>query len=296
MKWKNITLGKIIFISIISVYSDLLFSINEKFIATYEYARNHLISMISPIMICNGDYVIIIHRGQRFEEQVIPELYHRLKSISHIPLKLYLTLMFNSGNLSKRNYIELKQYLKDIRLLRSSIQFPPHIQQTQYTIIDLSIEYIRTILKTKFVDKIQLRNFCQEARKLFRINIELAARVHLNMLDTKIRPWYQSHFNDTERQSLKVLIMGPKVARYGSLEKEYFYALLGESYEGNHIIYVEDIDSVQKALQILGVWLLDAKVSDNFFDGDSERLHRDLLADTASEHIRRLFKKSKNEL
>ena len=177
-----------------------------------------------------------------------------------------------------------------------SIQFPTNIQQNQYDIIDLSVNYLEKILKDKFVDEIQLQDFCQQARVLFTINIELAARAQLDMLDSKMRPWYEDRFDDNERRLLKVVIMGPKTARYGYLEKSYFYALFGERYEGKHIIYAESVDDEQKALQILGIWLLDARAGASFFDGDSERLHRDLLADAANKHIKRLFNKSKNEL
>ena len=210
MTWRNTLLITTIFTLIVCIHSDELSSLNEQFIATYDRARNYLISTVDPLIICNGDNAIIIHHGERFEEQVIPKLYHELKSISHIPFKIYLTVMFNTGNLSEDNYIELKQYLEDIRSIRNSIQFPSDIQKTQYKIIDLSIEYLQIILKTKFIDKIQLNEFCQQARQLFSINIQLAANVHLDMLDSKIRPWYQDRFNDTERNSLIVLIMGPK--------------------------------------------------------------------------------------
>jgi hypothetical protein len=296
MKWKNILSIKMIFILIICIYSDELTNLNEQFITTYDRARNHLIKITNPLILCNKDDAILIHRGQRFEEQVIPKLYHDLKSMSHIPFKIYLTVVFDSNTLSENNYNELKQYLHDIRVLRNSIHFPSHIQQNQYDIIDLSIKYLRNILKTKLIDKVQLKNFCQQARILFSVNIELAARAHLDMLDSKIRPWYQDRFNDTERNSLKVIISGPKTARYGFLEKAYFYRLLGERHEGKHIIYAESIDNEDKALEILGAWLLDAKASKIFFDGDSERLHRDLLADAAKTQIERLFKTSRNDL
>jgi hypothetical protein len=62
------------------------------------------------------------------------------------------------------------------------------------------------------------------------------------------------------------------------------------------VIYAESTDNEDKALEILGAWLLDAKASKNFFDGDSERLHRDILADAAKTHIERLFKTSTNDL
>ncbi|CAF1250983.1 unnamed protein product, partial [Adineta steineri] len=273
-----------------------LSDLNKKFISTYDHARDYLISITNPLIICNGDDVIIIHRGKRYQEQVIPKLYHDLKSISHIPFKIYLTVMFNLGTLSDDNYTELKQYLQDIRSIRNSIQFPIDIQQTQYDIIDLSIEYLETILKTKFIDQTQLNEFCQQARHLFSVNIDLAARAQLDMLDTKMRPWYEERFNDTERNTLKILIMGSKTARYGYIEKSYFYTLLGERQEGDHIIYVEDADNEQRALEISGVWVLDARASASFFSGDSERLHRDVLADAGVAHIKRIFKTSKSEL
>jgi len=287
---------KIIFASIISIQSDDLFRLNEQFLSTYERARNHLISITNPLIICNGDNATIIFRGNRYEEQVIPKIYHDLKSISHIPFKIYLTVMFESENLSKNNYLELEQYLKDIRILRKSIQFPSDIQKNQYDIIDLSIEYLLVILETKLIDQIQLKTFCQQAQILFSINMDLAARAQLDMLDSKMRPWYQDQFNDTERDTLKIIIMGPKTARHGFLTKSYFYALLGERHEGKHIIYVESVDDEQKALEVLGIWLLDAKAGQIFFNGDSERLHRDLLADAAGLHIKRLFNRSKKEL
>ncbi|CAF4040301.1 unnamed protein product [Adineta steineri] len=296
MTWNNHLLLIFIFTSIISIYSDELSDLNKKFISTYEHARDYLISITNPLIICNGDNVIIIHRGKRYQEQVIPKLYHDLKSMSHMPFKIYLTVMFNLGTLSDDNYTELKQYLQDIRSIRNSMQFPTDIQQTQYDIIDLSIEYLETILKTKFIDQTQLNEFCQQARHLFSVNIDLAARAQLDMLDTKMRPWYEERFNDTERNTLKILIMGSKTARDGYIEKTYFYTLLGERQEGNHIIFVEDIGNEQRALEILGVWLLDAKASASFFSGDSERLHRDVLADAGVAHIKRIFKTSKSEL
>jgi hypothetical protein len=78
----------------------------------------------------------------------------------------------------------------------------------------------------------------------------------------------------------------------------FFYWFLPDAKGYSHIqvIYAESTDNEDKALEILGAWLLDAKASKNFFDGDSERLHRDILADAAKTHIERLFKTSTNDL
>ena len=278
----------VLLISWICLDADVLDDFNQEFRETYDRARTQLLSKTGPLIICHGDNVIIIHRGGRFEEQVVPRLYHDLKSISHIPLKIYLTLMLVQGNLSADHFIELKSYLHSIRSIRNSIRFPPDIQQKQYDLIDLSIEYLRMILRTKFVDGVRLTDFCQDARRHFSENIDLAARIQLNLLHATIKPWYQTRFNQTERQSLKVLIMGQKTVRRNHLEKVYFYGLLGERHEGKHIIYAEGTDDEHEALQVLGTWLLDKRASTNFF-GDHRRLHRDLLSDAANTYITQLL-------
>ncbi|UJR28582.1 hypothetical protein I4U23_009815 [Adineta vaga] len=290
MRWKFNRCIIIILISIICIHSDELSTLNEQFITTYVRARDHLVSLISPLIICNGDNIILNYRGQRFEEQVIPKLYHDLKTISHIPFKIYLTLMFNTGNISENNSIELQRYLESIHRIRKSLHFSNDSLQNQYDIIDLSIKYLEGILSTKFVHENQLRKFCQQAQHLFLSNIELAAQLHLDLLDEKVRVWYYDRFNQTERDELKVVIMGPKTARHGFLEKTYFYHLIGEKKEGKRIIYVENADTEEKALEVLGVWLLDAEAGATFFDGDTERLHQTYLVmqpkDTSSDCLK----------
>lgn len=296
MQWTFLLFFPSLFILFESIHGDDLFDLNERFRLTYDRSRNHLISLIDPLIICHGDNATIIFRGRRYEEQITPKLYHDLKSISHIPFTIYLNVMFENGNITKENHRELKQYLRDIRSLRNRIEFPSDMQQNQYDIIDLSIEYLRTILKTKFIDQRKFKKFCQQARILFSININLAARAQLDMLDSRLRPWYQERFNNSERHSLKIVVMGPKTARYGFVIKTYLYALLGERHEGKHIIYVESVDDERKALEVLGTWLLDAQASQTFFNGDSERLHRDLLADAANVHIKQLFPQFSTDL
>lgn len=267
--------------------------LNENFRMTYSQTRLSKLSTIEPLIICNGDDVTIIHRGSRVVERVIPKIYHNLKSISHIPLSIYLKLMFIEGNLSEEKSNELKTYLRAVHAIRPSIQFPVDLLQNQYDIIDLSIKFMRNILKRRSVDQPMLKMFCQHVEKYINMNIDAAARAQIDMLFDKIEPWYRIHFNQTERQTVKILILGPKTPRHGHLEKMFFYRLLGEYGEGTHIIYVENIDNEEKALEILGTWYLDEDISTEFFN-DHHRLHRDLLGDAANTYIQRFYNTEKN--
>ena len=288
------TVAFILLISWPCFNTDFLQDFNQEFRNKYAQARMTKISRTEPLIICNGDNVTIIHRGKRFEEQVIPKLYHDLKSISHIPLTIYLKLMFTQGNLSKELSNELKEYSQSIRSIRQSIRFSMDIEENQYDIIDLSLSFLRNILQSNYIDQNQLKEFCQQMQTYLTININLAARAQLDMLYDKIEPWYHKRFNGTERQLMKIIIIGPKTVRHGHIEKVFFFTLLGEHFEGKHITYVENVEDEDKALEVLGTWYLDEDASTNFF-GDPQRLHRDLLSDAAKMYVEELFRKKTSE-
>ncbi|CAF0851918.1 unnamed protein product [Didymodactylos carnosus] len=274
---------------------NLLLDLNTQFLNNYQRAKGHITNNIDPLIILNGDFAILSHNKQRIEEKVIPKLYHDLKTISHIPFNIYLLLIFDvKHKLSTNKTVELKQYLKDLRHIRlqlNKFDFHSHkMDKNQYQIIDLSIDYIRNILKTKRIDNNNLNEFCIKARSLFTINIEYAAQIHLDMLHSKVGKWYNIRFNETEKQHTKILIFGMKTARHGHLEKSYFYRLFGEKREGNHILYIENMSEEQQGIDILGTWILDSKASSTFF-GNKEHLHQDVLMDASKKYIKKLFKK-----
>ena len=68
----------------------------------------------------------------------------------------------------------------------------------------------------------------------------------------------------------------------------YFLRLLHESHEGGRVVYAESLWEEPQALDLLGTHLLDGRVGEAFF-GDSARMHRDLLGDTAKRYLPRLL-------
>jgi hypothetical protein len=163
----------------------------------------------------------------------------------------------------------------------------------QYDIIDLSIDYLRSLLESEHVNQTFLKEFCLKARIMFTANLDRAARSQLDFLHSIVYPWYTQLFNETERQALKVLILGSKSIREGCVSKLYFYELLDEHYEGKRILYAENTFDELRAMTILGSWLLDAYAGNAFYD-DSSRLHRDLMENSATVYLKQLFKPTNN--
>ncbi|CAF3800311.1 unnamed protein product [Rotaria sp. Silwood1] len=279
----------------------MLAEFNKHFSNAYKQTRTHLLNKVDPLIIFNGDYLTLFHRGKQTRTQLILPLYDDLKAISHIPFTIYLRLfniLFdNKQCISSNQTEEFQIYLNEIDNIRQSLDFPSssadNILQTQEAIIDLSIDYLHSIIKSKQLNEIELKQFCQKASQLFTINFKRAARLSLDLLHSIVQNWYTKLFNEIERQSVKILILGPKAARNGFIAKLYFYKLLNVEQEGERIVYVESVYDEQQALAIFGSWLLDAEAGDMFFN-DRSQLHRDLMMDAANLYITKLFQQQKN--
>lgn len=116
---------------------------------------------------------------------------------------------------------------------------------TQFNIIDLSINYLHSILKSKHLNKTELKEYCRKSRTLFQSNLNRAARIRLDSLHAVIYPWYTKLLNEIERETLKVIITGPQSLRKGYLVTQYFEALFhldDEQHHSNRILYAEHRD------------------------------------------------------
>ncbi|CAF2911678.1 unnamed protein product [Rotaria sp. Silwood2] len=127
----------------------------------------------------------------------------------------------------------------------------------------------------------------------FTINFNGAARLSLDLLHSIVQNRYTKLFNETERQSVKILILGLKAVRNGFIAKLYFYKLLNVEEEGERIAYVVSVYNEQQVLVIFGSWLLDTEAGDIFFN-DRSQLHRDLMMDAANLYITQLFQQPEN--
>ena len=63
--------------------------------------------------------------------------------------------------------------------------------------------------------------------------------------------------------------------------------LLGEKGEGERILYAEALFDESRALNLLGSYQLDTVIGSDFFE-DPVSMHRDLLADGAAVHLKKM--------
>ena len=77
-----------------SAKDPLLDTLNGEFRAQYRQALATALGQAGPLILEEGDDLILVHHGERTSVLVKPVEYHELKAVAHIPLALFVMLSF----------------------------------------------------------------------------------------------------------------------------------------------------------------------------------------------------------
>src|SRR5262249_60151660 len=69
-----------------------LVDLNHTFRAAYARARQETLARTGPVIVVEGDNLVLLRQGKRTEVKFMPERYHTLKTVAHVPLALYALL------------------------------------------------------------------------------------------------------------------------------------------------------------------------------------------------------------
>jgi hypothetical protein len=269
---------------------DPLLELNARFRAAYAAARKDLLAQQGPIIIADGDNLILLCRGQRTEVNVTPASYHVVKAVSHIPLAIHVLLVSaGEGALAEERLKELHACRDQMDKAAKSLAdrgLPEDILKVQLEVIQESAKFLDDVLADKKVKAQTRLAFTRKLGPLLLKSAGHAARVQLGGMHKQVMAW-KATLTDAEWKQLRVLIPGSALPRQGNLRTQYFARLLGEKGEGGRILYAEGLFEEGRALNLLGTYELDAGIGFAFFD-DPTRMHRDLLADAAAAHLKKM--------
>lgn len=92
-----------------------LAELNKSFRAAYARARQQVLDQAGPIILAEGDSLVLRRGGKRSEVRYVPAVYHTLKAVSHIPLAIYsLLFLYGEGPLSEQHLADLRDYRRRI--------------------------------------------------------------------------------------------------------------------------------------------------------------------------------------
>jgi len=273
---------------------DPLLELNGASRSMYRRAKEFALSQSGPIILVEGDNLVLRVGTKRDEVRVVPEIYHNLKSVCHIPLALDVMLasLPNKGRIEDGDLVELSKYRGLIDAARERVAklgLEREQADRQMKIIAAGLKLIDTVIESRACDRDVRLAFTRQMTPLVLANVDDATRAYLDSLHRHISNWREG-MPATEWDRLTVLVMGPQLPRKDNAAVQYFARLLGEPGESRRIVYTEALFNESDALSLLGTALVDTQVGLDFFN-DSMRMHRDLLGDAAREYLPKLLGK-----
>ncbi len=270
--------------------TDPLVEINKTFRKVYAATRKDLLARADPLILVEGDDLVLLRRGMRTTAQVVPEKYHTLKAIGHIPLAIYVMLLpTREGVLSDELVAGLTQYKKDLAGIEMSLagrELAPEARLRYAELLGRCARLLDKNIADRKLEPGELTRFAvEQGPALLAISAE-AARAEIDGLHRQVTVW-KANMTPEEWQRLRVVILGSQMPRKGNLATQYFARLLREPGEGPRIIYAEGLGDEGRAMNLLGTHLVDTHIGADFFL-DPRRMHRDLLSDAATEYLARL--------
>lgn len=281
-------------------YDDIISDLNQAFHFSYNKmiheAHDKLGKKGFPVIIMFGDKVMLFHDGEQETIEVIPHLYHRIKSISHISFGVFVTLSNNGiGALKETVKIDLeheKELIEKALEILADEPIPADHMPTQRATLENAIILINDVLESGEVLESRLKAFGKENAPLYLDNAAFGAQLELDLLHDNVTRW-KGEIGEDNWEALYVVICAGHQARYRELTRQYFQKLLHER-DGlgagleDRVIYAEHIHEVDAALDLLARHINDQTASNTFF-GDKMRLQQDLMSEGAASYLEELL-------
>lgn len=279
--------------------------IDQLFLDSYVQRRSAVIKLTSPFIVVSGSS-LILHRNTVAEPSVpvIPELYHALKDVAHMPFAIYLQLSpiaERGAELSDDQLTEMKLFQTKIDAAKDVLAtggYTPEELARQKQILDESESIIAATLQSRKVDKANLAAFAKAMGPLMLSNAWDAGCAQIKATHVQVMKW-KTQLSKDEWNRLIVLNVARHQARYRNAATQYFHWLIGDdapawSYPGEsmRVIFVEILGKGpdrkdEHPPDEMGTILVDADASNAFF-GNPWRLSEDILSDGAAACIKDL--------
>ena len=263
-----------------------LAALNQEFRATYARARADVLRGTDPIVLYDGEKLVLLHDGKRQEGTRLPAVYDQLKAMSHLPFTIYLELRSQTaGPLDDAARSRTANLLKLTEVIEQDLpkySFAPEDLPRQRRLVEVCRLLLEGVLARKTIDATELDRFAKQTGDDLNANLLAAADVEMAHYHRQLQAW---NLPDAAWQKARVVICGSQMPRRDHRVVQLLSAWLNVAGEGKRIVYAEGIYEEQRALNLLATHALDAESATAFF-GDDARLDRDLLADGAAKYVR----------
>lgn len=279
---------------------DELDKLNQLFLGSYKARREVVKRAIEPLIVADFDTLLLTWNGVTTTNEVIPEIYHSLKSVAHVPIGIFFVLQPvarpGGGEISPALATTLQTYRDQISSSASALDragFTPMQRVRQKEILHRCMALCEQTKRAGRIDTAELNQFSRALGSALMANAAEAAIAQLNATHAAVMQWKRRVPPERWRE-LAVVVRGPQTPRRLNVFTQYFARVLDEPghnlgypLESRRLVYAEYILPGRDHLDLLATTFMDGDASEAFF-GDRWLMSRDLLADTVRRELKRL--------
>ncbi|QDU08254.1 hypothetical protein [Gimesia aquarii] len=270
--------------------STALYNLNRDFINAHTVARKLDLASGGPIILLrDGKLVLVRNNSETTSEMLLPR-YDTLKVFAHMPVAIYLMLgPPGAGKLDAQRLRQLTEYRGRIDRVEKQIDHigleGANLKRQKQLLAD-SKQFLEKVIQQQQFSTEELHTFTRSMLPMIKANIAGAAASQLDAMHRQVMAW-KKEMTPEEWQKLRVSVKGAVLARKDNLAMQYFEHLLHIKGNGMRLLYMERYVPPTPMLTLLATRSVDRGISIAFFD-NPDRMFRDVLADAAAAHIKKM--------
>ncbi|MCA9014168.1 MAG: hypothetical protein KDA77_02440 [Planctomycetaceae bacterium] len=270
--------------------SAALANLNREFINAHTVARKLDLASGGPIILLqDGKLVLFRNNSETTAEMLLPR-YDTFKVFAHMPVAIYLMLgPPGAGKLDTQRLQQLAEYHGKIDRVEKQLDhmgLEGEKLKRQKQLLADSKQFLEKVIQQQQFSTEELHTFTRSMLPMIQANIAEAAASQLDAMHRQVMAW-KKEMTPEEWQKLRVSVKGAVLAREDNLAMQYFERLLNLKGPGMRLIYMERYVPPTPMLTLLATRSVDRGISIAFFD-NPDRMFRDVLADAAAEHIKKM--------
>lgn len=260
-------------------------AISNLFRSVYDAAAREHAAAWRPVLEVHEDRILKLRteRGDHGFAWEAGPVEADLRRLSHVPLLMYLVTKAPDGHAAGTRQVgetvdEMLGTLPARGLTDAQLVRNRRLLVAAKELLDR----IRCLGPDRTAD---VADLAKQVRPIIDANLADAARLNLDALSVVIHEMV-GLLNEGELERLVVLNRGNKSARIGNQVDLYMRAVLGDEAADRRLVFAEGVDDIDEARQVLGSYLLDRAIGDDFF-GDPLTMRTDVLGSPTTEELQR---------
>ncbi|MEZ5829471.1 MAG: hypothetical protein R3D01_14330, partial [Hyphomicrobiales bacterium] len=272
--------------------------LDQRFVDIYKATRTKVVERQKQIalIVIQDDDLLFYREGHALERfsGLMPPLYNKMKTLGHMPLGVFCLLHDHTGTTLPQDVLEeAKTYRDMIKAAAGALDTQDDAKAgalpAPSPIYAKVTAFLDGVIAEGRVSHDGLAAFARSVAADLEPVLTAAAHAQIDACNKIVTHIRDDLLNDTQWRDVRVLVLGPYMAKTGEIFLQYFAHLLHAWPQGDHRIVYFEGDDLPQAIDRLGTTMLDGIASRAIF-GERQRLHRDVLADATKEYLQDLTK------